>query len=66
MVVCIRKSKWPDLWSKWPIFDQMFYNIEMSKWSGLLDSTLPLTGGLKWGTVQTSTSTSTGIIQGQT
>ena len=34
--------------------------------SGPLDSTLPMTGALKWDTVQTSTSTYTGIMKGQT
>ena len=43
----------------------MFYNIEIPPCSGPLDSTLPLTGALKWGTVQTSTSTGKGIMKGQ-
>ena len=64
-VVCISESKWPDLWSKWPIFDLIFYNIKMSPCYGPLGSTLPLTGALKWGTVWTSTSTGTGIMKGQ-
>ena len=54
-VVCISESQWPDLWSKWHIFDPVFYNIEMPSCSGLLGSTLLLTGDLKWGTVWTST-----------
>ena len=37
----------------------------MSPCSGPLDSTLPLTGALKWGTVKTSTSTGKGIMKGQ-
>ena len=63
-VVCILKSQWHDLWSKWPIFDLVFYNIKMSSCSGPLGSTLPLTGALKWGTVWTSTSSGTGIMKG--
>ena len=43
----------------------MFYNIKIPPCSGPLGSTLPLTGALKWGTVQTSTSTDTGIMKGQ-
>ena len=64
-VTCISESNWPDLWSKWPIFDIIFYNIEISPCYGPLGSTLPLTGALKWGTVWTSTSTGTGIMKGQ-
>ena len=63
-VVCISKSQWRDSWSKWPIFDLVFYNIKLSPCSGPLGSTLPLTGALKWGTVWTSTSTGTGIRKG--
>ena len=33
--------------------------------SGPLDSTLQLTGALKWGTVWTSNSTGTGIMKGR-
>ena len=65
-VVLKRKSKWHDLWSKWPISDLVFYNIKMPPCSCPLGSSLLLTGALKWGTVQTSTSTYTGIMQGQT
>ena len=64
-VVLKRKSKWPHLWSKWPICDLVLHNIEMPPCSGPLGSTLPLTGALKWGTVWTSTSTGTGIMKGQ-
>ena len=64
-MVCISESKWPDLWSKWPIFDLVFYNIKMLPCSGPLGYTLPLTGALKWGTVWTFTSTGTGIMKGQ-
>ena len=65
-VVLKRESKWHDLWSKWPISDLMFYNIKMPPSSCPLGFSLLLTGALKWGTVQTSTSTYTGIMQGQT
>ena len=65
-VVLKRESKWHDLWSKWPISDLVFYNIKMPPCSCPLGSSLLLTGALKWGTVQTSTSTYTGIMQGQT
>ena len=65
-VVLKRKSKWHDLWSKWPISDLVFYNIKMPPCSGLLGSTLQLTGALKWGTVWTSSSTGTGIMKGRT
>ena len=64
-MVCISESKWPDLWSKWPIFDPVFYNIKMPPCSGSLGSTLSLTGNLKWVTVWTSTSTGTEIMKGQ-
>ena len=64
-MVLKRESKWHDLWSKWPIFDQVFHNIKMPSCSGPLGSTLPLTGALKWGTVWTSTSTGTGFKKGQ-
>ena len=60
-----RKSKWHDLWSKWPISDLMFYNIKMPPSSCSLGSSLLLTGALKWDTVQTSTLTDTGIMKGQ-
>ena len=50
-VVCISKSKWPNLWSKWPIFDLVYYNMKILPYSGPLGSTLPLNGALKWGTV---------------
>ena len=49
-VVCISESKWSNLWSKWPIFDLIFYNIKISPFYGSLASTLPLTGALKQGT----------------
>ena len=65
-VVLKKESKWHDLWSKWPIYDLMFYNIKMPPSSCPLGFSLLLTGALKWGTVQTSTSTYTGIMQGQT
>ena len=65
-VVLKRESKWHDLWSKWPISDLVFYNIKMPPCSCPLGSSLLLTGALKWGTVQTSTSTYTGIMKGQT
>ena len=63
-MVCISKLQWHDLWSKWPLFDLVFYNIKMSPCSGPLGSTLTLTGALKWGTVWTSSSTGTGIMKG--
>ena len=65
-VVLKRESKWHDLWSKWPISDLVFYNIKMPPCSCPLGSSLLLTGALKWGTVQTSTSTYTGVMKGQT
>ena len=43
----------------------MFYNIKMPPCSCPLGSNLLLTGALKWGTIQTSTSTDTGIMKGQ-
>ena len=64
-VVLKRESKWHNLWSKWPISDLVFYNIKMPPCSCPLGSSLLLTGALKWGTVQTSTSTDTGIMKGQ-
>ena len=64
-VVCISESKWSDLWSKWPIFYLVFYNKKISLYSGPLGSTLSLTKALKWGTLQTSTTTDTGIMKGQ-
>ena len=64
-MVLKRESKWHDLWSKWPISDLVFYDIKMSPCSWTLGSSLLLTGALKWGTVQTSTSTDTGIMKGQ-
>ena len=45
-VVCNSESQWPDLWSKWPFFDMVFYNNKIQQYSGPLDSTLPLTGAL--------------------
>ena len=59
-----RESKWHDLWSKWPISDLTFYNIKMPPCSCSHGSSLLLTGALKWGTVQTSTSTYTGVMKG--
>ena len=64
-MVCISESKWPDLWSNWPIFDLVFNDIKMPPCSGPCGSNLILTGALKWGTVWTSTSTGTGIMKGQ-
>ena len=62
-VVLKKESKWHDLWSKWPIYDLVLYNVIPC--SGPLGSTLPLTGALKWGTAWTSSSTGTGIMKGQ-
>ena len=45
--------------------DLVFYNIKMPPCSCPLGSSLLLTGALKWGTVQTSTTTDTGIMKGQ-
>ena len=64
-VVCISESKWPDLWSNWPIFYLVFYSIKLPTCSGPCGSNLILTGALKWGTVWTSTSMGTGIMSGQ-
>ena len=64
-VVLIWESKWPDLWSKWPIFDLVFCCLKLPPCSDALGSTLPLTGPLKWGKVWTSTSTGTGIMKNQ-
>ena len=64
-VVWISESKWPDWWSKLPIFYLIFYNIKMLPCSYPLGSTLPLTGASKWDTVWTSTLTGTGIMKGQ-
>ena len=64
-MVCISKSQWRDLWSKWPFFDPVFKNIRIPPCSGPVGSTLPMTEALKWGTVWTSTSTGTGIMKGQ-
>ena len=64
-VVLKKESKWHDLWSKWPIYDLVFYSIKMPPSSCPLGSSLLLSGALKWGTVQTSTSTGTGIMKGQ-
>ena len=64
-VVLKRESKWLDLWSKWPISDLFFYHIKMLPCSCPLGSSLLLTGSLKWGTVQTSTSTNAGIMKGK-
>ena len=58
-----KKIKMTRLWSKWPISDLMFYNIKMPPSSCPLGFSLLLTGALKWGTVQTSTSTHTGILK---
>ena len=63
-MVLKRESKWHDLWSEWPISDLVFDNIEMPQGSSPLGSTLQLTGALKWGTVQTSTLTESGIMKG--
>ena len=60
-----RESKWHNLWSKWPISDLVFYNIKMPPCSCPLGSSLLLTGALKGGIVQTSTSTDSGIMKGQ-
>ena len=64
-VVLKRESKWHNLWSKWPISDLVFYNIKMPPCSCPLGSSVLLTGALNWGTVQSSTSTDTGIMKGQ-
>ena len=64
-VVYISKSKWPDLWSKWPIFDLVFYDIEMPPESNPIGFTLSLNGPFKWGTVQTSTSIGKGVMKDQ-
>ena len=64
-VVLNWESRWSDLWSKWLIFDLVFYNMKNLLYFGHLGSTLPLTEALKWGAVQTSTSISTGIMKGQ-
>ena len=50
-VTCISESQWSDLWSKWHIFDLMFYNIKIPPYSGPLGSNFQLTGALKWSTV---------------
>ena len=47
-VVLIWESKWLALWSKWPTFNLIFYNIEIPPCFRPLSSTLPLTGTLKW------------------
>ena len=65
-VVLKRKSKWHDLWSKWPISDLVFYNIKKSPCSCSLGLSILSSGALKWGNVQTSTSTYSGIMKGQT
>ena len=65
-MVLKRESKWHNSRSKWPISDPVFYNIKMPPCSCPLGSSLLLTGALKWGTVQTSTSTPTGFMKGQT
>ena len=64
-VVLDWESRWSNLWSKWPNFDLVFDNIKIWIYSGPLGSSLPLHEALKWGTVQISTSTSTGIMKGQ-
>ena len=63
-VVLKRESRWHNLWRKWLISDPVFYNMKMPPCSCPLGSsliltgaTIPLTGALKWGTVQNSTST---------
>ena len=43
----------------------LFYYIKVTAHSCPYHSTLPLTGGLKWGTVGTSTSTVTRTTKGQ-
>ena len=63
-VVCISESKWPDLWSDWPIIDLVFNDVKMPPCSGPYGSNLILTGALKWGTVWTSTSTGSGSMKG--
>ena len=64
-VVLIWESKWPNLWSKWPIIDLVFYNIKMPPCSCPLGSSLLLNGALKWGTLKTSTFTDSEIMKGQ-
>ena len=65
-VVLKRESKWHDLWSKWPISDLVFYVTKIPPCPCPIVSILLLAGALKWGTVQTSISTDTGIMKGQT
>ena len=43
----IWESKWPDLWSKWPIFDLVFYSTKIPPCPCPLESTLPLTWPLE-------------------
>ena len=43
----------------------MFYNMKMLPCSCSLGPSLLLAGAIKWGTVQTSTSTDTGIMKDQ-
>ena len=59
------EARWSNLWSKWPIFDLVFYNMKTPPHSSPLGYSLWLPGALKLGTVQTSTSTGTGIMKGQ-
>ena len=51
--------------SELPISDLVFYNMKMPPCSGPHDHNFILTGALKWGTVWTSSSTSTGIMKGR-
>ena len=55
----------PDLCAKQPIFNRLVWIAKVPPYSSPQSSTLALTGGLKWGTVWTSTSTGTGIVKGQ-
>ena len=59
------ESKWPDLWSKWPIFNKLVLTSKVLPYSSHQSSTLPLTWALKWGTAWTFTSTGTGVMKGQ-
>ena len=55
----------PYLCTKQPIFNMLDWIVKIPPHSSLQSSTLALTGALNWGTVWASTSTSTGIVKGQ-